>query len=94
MEHPEQTRNEVSGKSAYILGICAATLGYGLSMLEETIRGPIHWLIFLFAGFAVWVSVLKLRNLIHGRGWVFPHTNTALLTAVVAEVWLYLWFSH
>ena len=35
-----------------------------------------------------------MRNLIHGGGWVFPRTNTALLTAVVAEVWRHLWFSQ
>jgi hypothetical protein len=72
--------------------IVVATLGYGLSMLEP-IQGPKLWAIFFCASFAVWVAVLKLRQLIHGSG-VFPCTNTVLLTAVVAEVWLHLWFSH
>ncbi len=81
-------------KSPYVLGIAAAILAYGLSLLEPAIRGPKLWAIFLCASFAVWVSVLKLRNLIHGAGWVFPRTNTVLLTAVAVEVWLHLWFSH
>jgi hypothetical protein len=37
---------------------------------------------------------LKLRNMIHGTGWVFPHTNTTLAWVVPIEVLLYLWFSH
>lgn len=81
-------------KVPYLLGIIAAMLGYGLSLLEPSIRGPKLWAIFFCASFAVWISVLKLRNMIHGTGWVFPRTNTALLTAVVAEVWMHLWFSH
>ena len=79
-------------KIPYFMGIIAAILGYGVSLLDA-IRGPKIWIIFLCASFAVWVSVLKLRNLMHGTGWVFPRTNTALLTAVVLEVWLNLWFS-
>lgn len=81
------------GKSPYVMGIAAAILGYGLALLEP-LRGPKLWAIFFCAGFAVWVSVLKLRNLIHQTGWVFPRTTTALLTALAIEVWLYLWFSH
>jgi hypothetical protein len=81
-------------KIPYLIGIVAAILGYGLSLLEPSIRGPKLWAIFLCASFAVWISVLKLRNLIHGTGWVFPRTNTVLLAAVVTEVWLHLWFSH
>lgn len=88
----------VSEKSArkvpYVLGIAAAVLGYGLSLLEPAIRGPKLWAIFLCASFAVWISVLKLRNLLHGTGWVFPRTNTVLLAAVAVEVWLHLGFSH
>jgi len=81
-------------KAAYVLAIIAAILGYGLSLLEPSIRGPKLWAIFFYASFAVWISVLKLRNVIHGRGWIFPRTNTFLLTAIVVEVWLHLWFSH
>jgi len=86
--------NEGQRRVPYVLGIVAATLGYGLSLLEPAIRGPKLWAIFLCASFAVYVSVLKLRNLIHGSGWVFPRTNTVLLVAIVIEVWLRLWFSH
>jgi hypothetical protein len=63
-------------------------------MLEPMIRGLKLWAIFLCAAFAVWISILKLRYLIHRTGWVFPRTNAALLSAVVIEVWLHLWFSH
>jgi hypothetical protein len=81
-------------KFPYLIGIVTAMLGYGLSLLEPSIRGPKLWAIFSCASFAVWVSVLKLRNIIHGTGWVFPRTNTSMLAAIVAEVWLHLWFSH
>jgi hypothetical protein len=81
-------------KGRYILVIATATLGYGLSLLEPAIRGLKIWAIFLCASFAVWVAVLKLRQRIHEAGWVFPRTDTVLLTAVVVEVWLYLWFSN
>jgi len=80
-------------KFPYILGIICAILVYGVSLLDG-IRGPKVWAILLCASFAVWVSVLKLRNLIHGTGWVFPRTNTALLAAVVLAIWLNLWFSQ
>ncbi len=63
-----QTGHQGSGKSPYVLGICVATLGYGLSRLEPAIRGPKLWAIFLCASFAIWISVLKLRRLIHGTG--------------------------
>lgn len=81
-------------KSPYVIGILAAILGLGLSLLEPSIRGPKLGVIFGCASFAVWISVLKLRNLIHGVGWVFPRTNTVLLTTVGAEVWLHLLFSR
>jgi hypothetical protein len=81
-------------KGPYILVIAVAMLGYGYSLIEPAIRGPKLWAVFFCASFAVWVAVLKLRQLIHGSGWVFPRTNSVLLTAVVAEVWLHLWFSH
>ncbi len=81
-------------KSAYVMAIAAAMLFFGLALLEPSIRGPKSWVIFLCASFAVWISVLKLRNLIHGTGWVFPRSTSALLMALSVEVWLYLWFSH
>lgn len=81
-------------KSLYVLGIVGALLGYGLSLLEPAIRGPKLWAIFVCASFVVWISVLSLRNLIHGTGWVFPRTNLTLLPALTLEVWLYLWFSN
>ncbi len=81
-------------KSPYVLGILAATLGYGLALLEPSIRGPRLLAIFICASFAVSISVLKLRNLIHGTGWCFPRTDAFLLSAVVLEVWLHLLFSR
>jgi len=81
-------------RSPYLLGIVAATLGFVLSLIEPSIRGPKLWMIFLCAFVAAVVSVLKLRQLKRGSGWTFPRTNAVLLTAVVVEVWLHLWFSH
>jgi hypothetical protein len=81
-------------KSAYVMGIAAAMLFLGLALLEPSIRGPKSWVIFLCASFAVWISVLKLRNVIHGTGWVFPRSASALLIALAVEGCLYLWFSH
>jgi hypothetical protein len=82
-------------KVPYVLGIAAATLTYGVSLLEPRIHGPKIWIIFFIcAGFAVWISVLKLRKILHGTGWVFPRTSTFLLWAVGVEIWLHLWFSH
>jgi hypothetical protein len=75
------------------MGIAVATLLPGLSCLEPRIRGFKLGLIFLLSGFAALISVLKLRSLIRGRGWVFPRTEAALLTTVVIGVWLHLWFS-
>ena len=80
-------------KSPYFLGIFAGILGYGLAILEP-LHGPKLWTIFFCGSFAVWISVLKLRSLIHGVGWVFPQTSSALLAAVSVEVWLLIWFSH
>jgi hypothetical protein len=90
----EHTTAKGYRKSPYLLGIAAATLGFVLSPLEPAIHGPKLWTIFLCASLAVFVSVLKLRNLWLGSGWIFPGTNAALLAAVVVEVWLHLWFSH
>lgn len=81
------------GKGVYVMGIAAATLLVSLSYLEPRIHGLTLWLIFLLSGFAALISVLKLRSLIRGRGWVFPRTDAALLTTVVVGVWLHLWFS-
>ncbi len=81
-------------KSAYVMGISAALLFLGLALLEPSIRGPKSWVIFLCASFAVWISVLKMRNIIHGTGWVFPRTTSALLIALAVEAGLFLWFSH
>jgi hypothetical protein len=94
IEQAKSVPQNAHRRSPYALGIAVAILGYGLSLLEPSIRGPKLWAIFICAGFAVWISVLKLRNLIHGAGWIFPRTNVALLTAVVIEIWLHLWFSH
>jgi hypothetical protein len=81
-------------KVPYVLGIAAATLTYGVSLLEPRIHGPKIWIIFICAGFAVWISALKLRKILHGTGWVFPRTSTFLLWAVGIEIWLHVWFSH
>jgi hypothetical protein len=81
-------------KISYVLGMVVATLVYVVSLLEPSIRGPKAWAIFLCGGFVVFVCVLKLRNLIHGVGWVFPRSGNMMLCVLAAEVWLHLWFSH
>ena len=94
MENANTATAKGHRKSPYFLGIAAATLGCVLSLLEPAIHGPKLGAIFLCASLAVFVSILKLRNLRLGAGWTFPRTNAVLLAAVVAEVWLHLWFSH
>ena len=94
---PEQV-NSIEGKKnrkvQYVLWMFVAFGQYVLSLLDPSIRGPRLWLIFLCSGFASSVSALKLRNLIHGTGWVFPRTNTILIWVIAVKTWLYLWFSH
>ena len=80
-------------KSPYILGIIGGVILYGLARLEP-LHGPKLWIIFLCSSFMAWVSALKLRNLIHGTGWVFPRTDTVLLATMTLGIWLQLWFSH
>jgi len=90
--------NSIAGKKdrklPYVLWMLAAFIGYTLSLFDPSIRGPKLWLMFFCMGSASSVSALKLRNLIHGNGWVFPYTNTLLLWVVGIEALLYLWFSH
>ncbi len=81
-------------KVGYAVGIVSAIGIYGLSLQDGTIHGPKLWLIYLCGGFVIWGSVLMLRKLIRGAGWVFPHAATALALALAVEGWLYLWFSH
>lgn len=82
------------GKTQYVLTIVAATIFCGLAFLEPSIRGTALWFFFFWSCFVVWMSVLKLRKLIHGTGWVFPRTNDVLLVAISIEVGFYLWFSR
>lgn len=93
MQKPSTATEKANRRSPYFLGIAAATLGYVLSIFDA-IHGLKLWAIFLCASLAVFVSVLKLRNLKLGAGWTFPKSNSVLLTAVVVEMWLNLWFSH
>jgi hypothetical protein len=81
-------------KVQYVLWILVAFLWYALSLLDSVIRGPKLWVIFSCAGFASSVAALKLRNLIHGTGWVLPRTNTVLTLLVSIETLFFLWFSH
>lgn len=81
-------------KARYLLGIATAILGLVLSLFEPTIYGLKLTAISLCATLAVLVSLLKLRSLRSGTGWVFPATDSVLLWAIIVEVWLHLWFSH
>ncbi len=94
---PEQVNSIDEKKSSrvqYVLWMLAAFICLALSLVEPSNRGPKLSLIFFCTGFASSISALKLRNMIHGTGWVFPHTNTTLAWVVPIEVLLYLWFSH
>lgn len=96
MDKIAETDNNVkekAGKSAYVLGIVIGIWGYVLSALES-IRGPKLGVMFVCCSFVIWISVLKLRYLIHGKGWFLPRTNTTLLFAISLELFLHLWFSH
>ena len=93
-ENADSLSRRKKQKLPYVIGITVATLVYAVCLLEPSIRGAKLWVIFCLSSFAAWISVLKLRNLIHGTGWIFPRTNTVLLLVVVVEVWLHLWFSH
>ena len=87
----EATKNR---KLQYVLWMLGAFIWYTLALFDPLIRGPKLWLMFLCMGLASSVCALKLRNLIHGNGWVFPYSNTILLWVVGIETLLYLWFSH
>ena len=81
-------------KIQYVLWIVGAFGLYALSLLEPSIKGPKLWAIFCCMGFAISISALKLRRLIHGTGWVFPRTNTVLAWVIPVETLLFLWFTH
>jgi hypothetical protein len=94
MQESSTAEGKAYRRSPYFLGIAAATLGCILSLIEPKIHGPKLWAISVCAVVAILVSVLKLRNLRRGTGWIFPGTNGLLLMAVVVEVWLHLGFYH
>ena len=93
-EIPVTSSTKRQGKFQYVLTVVAATILYSLSLLDPSIHGTESWVFLVWSSFIGWVSVLKLRNLIHGTGWVFPRTNIVLLTAISIETWLYLWLSR
>ena len=80
-------------KAPYVLAIVLAWAFYGLSVLDPTLHGPRLWAIFICCSFASWIAALKLRELLHGKGWVFPETYTALCVALGLESLLYVMFS-
>jgi hypothetical protein len=65
-----------------------------LARIEPAIYGFKWLLIFAFGGLAAVAGVFKLRRLIHGTGWVFPNSDTVIISALTAQCWLYLLFSH
>lgn len=81
-------------KFPYVLCLLSAFCVFVVSLLDPSISGIKKVLICLCMGIATSISALKLRNLIHGIGWVFPQTNTVLLWTISVEIFLYLWFSH
>jgi hypothetical protein len=94
MQESSTADTDKQRKAAYFFGIAAGILGFVLSLFEPKIHDFKLWAISLCAALAILVSILKLRNLRCGAGWVFPASNSVLLWAVVLEVWLHLWFSR
>jgi hypothetical protein len=65
-----------------------------LARMEPAIYGFKWLLIFVFGGLAAVAGVFNLRRLIHGTGWVFPKSDTVIISAMSAQCWLYLIFTH
>lgn len=82
-----------SRKAPYVLWMVGSFGLFALSLLDESIRGPKLASIFLLMAVASSICALKLRRIIHGIGWVPPHSTTVLLYIVPLETFLYLWFS-
>lgn len=99
-EHPalqEKTESRNSRRRQYFVGVSAiviAVLSASLARMEPSIYGFKWLLIFACGGVGSVAGVFKLRRLIHGTGWVFPHSDMVILYASAAQCWLYLLFSH
>lgn len=93
IERNQSVKETKARKMPYVLWIVAALGFYGLALLDSTIQGLRLWAIFICGSFATWVAALKLRELLHGEGWVFPETYTALCVALGLESLLYVIFS-
>ena len=94
METAASTGEQRNRKAPYVLWMVGSFGLYALSLLHSSIRGPRLWAMFCCTVLVSSLSALKLRRLIHGRGWCLPQTNTALMWIVPIEALLYLLFSH
>ena len=93
----EKTKARNSRRRGYFVAvspIIGSVLCDSLARMEPAIYGFKWLLIFAFGGLAAVAGVFKLRRLIHGTGWVFPNSDTVILSALTAQCWLYLMFSH
>ena len=77
-----------------VSAIIGSVIFDSLARIEPAIYGFKGLLIFAFGGLAAVAGVFKLRRLIHGTGWVFPNSDTIIISALTAQCWLYLLFSH
>jgi hypothetical protein len=86
-----------SRRRQYFVGVLSIVVAVGfasLARLEPSIYGFKWLLIFACGGVGSVAGVFKLRRLIHGTGWVFPHSDVVILFALAVQCWLYLLFTH
>ena len=74
--------------------IIGSVIWDSLARIEPAIYGFKWLLIFGFGGLAALGGVFKLRRLIHGTGWVFPNSDAVTMSALAAQCWFYLLFTH
>ena len=93
----EKGKAQNSRKREYFVAvspIIGSVIFDSLARMEPSIYGFKWLLIFAFGGLAAVAGVFKLRRLIHGIGWVFPNSDTVIISAMSAQCWLYLMFTH
>jgi hypothetical protein len=86
-----------SGRREYFVAvspIIGSVIWDSLARIEPAIYGFKWLLIFAVGGLAALAGIFKLRRLIHGTGWVFPNSDALIISALAAQCWFYLWFSH
>ena len=93
----DKAKAQNSRKREYFVAvspIIGSVIFDSLARMEPAIYGFRWLLIFAFGGLAAVAGVFKLRKLIHGTGWAFPNSDAVILSAMTAQCWLYLMFTH